>query len=292
MAFRLMKKGIPSKSNLNVFFNLVTPPFLMRLIKFFDRRKSNLSYPTFETALFACKGNDYSSLQLNKTIFVKTINLEKKLKESNVLPLESLKSMIPFSMIEFHHQIKVLDFGGGAGLHRIIAQAALPATTEFVWRIVENESMTKIASQDSKNASSFFASIEEAAIDFGNIDLVIASGSLQYCPNPLYTLNQLVSLKARYLYLTRTPVTATSGRIITIQRSRLANNGPGPLPEGIKDLEIKYPITYVGKTDIESILKTQYKVRFTISEGSDTFRFRKTDIETIGYFCEILDRNV
>jgi hypothetical protein len=45
--------------------------------------------------------------------------------------------------------------------------------------------------------------------------------------------------------------------LINVQKSNLSCNGPGPMPEGMKDGEIQYPVTFARKDKFEEILNNE-----------------------------------
>ena len=76
---------------------------------------------------------------------------------------------------------KVLDFGGGGGRHGF--QYLESAVT--TWAVVETPSMVRVCSEHLLHPSlSFHASISEAVRLHAKFDVVHASSSLQYTPDP------------------------------------------------------------------------------------------------------------
>ena len=137
--------------------------------------------------------------------------------------------------------------------------------------------------------SRFYDDIMDAKNDLAEVDLVFSSSALQYCRDPIYFLKELVKIDAKYLFITRTPFVDSREHIIAIQKSSLSSNGPGPLPDGIKDKSVFYPITYVSRSAVEDILTQNYEIRFMTDEGSGVFNIKGSTINMNGYFCSRKD---
>jgi len=78
------------------------------------------------------------------------------------------------------------------------------------------------------------------------------------------------------------------GSIITVQISRLSDNGPGPLPEGLKDGPAKYPVTFVEKSIFESRIRAKYRLLLFFEEEDTLSRVggRMITIRGVGYLAE------
>ena len=74
-------------------------------------------------------------------------------------------------------------------------------------------------------------------------------------------------------------------KIITIQVSKLSDNGPGPLPSGFQDKHILYPITFISLIDVENLLLEKYEIRFLMNEDKAIHQFDKINIDYFGFFC-------
>lgn len=130
---------------------------------------------------------------------------------------------------------RVLDFGGACGARYFALRGLIPPDVE--WHVVETPAMVERARELEDEHLHFHTGIE--GID---PDLVIASGSLQFAPDPVAALRDLVALGAPTIVVTRTELATGTTPIRSIQQSRLAWNGAGPLPPGIADRVVEYPM--------------------------------------------------
>jgi hypothetical protein len=86
----------------------------------------------------------------------------------------------------------------------------------------------------------FFSSIDAAREWLGGVDLVWSSGALQYADDPDATLAALVGIDAQLMVWTRMVAMTTGPAEVQPQTSRLADNGPGPLPAQFTDCQVVY----------------------------------------------------
>lgn len=152
-------------------------------------------------------------------------------------------------------EVSILDFGGGGGTQFFAARTVWGAEKSIKWSVAETQKMVEIASERlSGNGLSFFNNIEDAHDESGKIDLVFASGSLQYTPDPLAALEKLIALRADHLYITRTPFNDQNLTLFAVQQSRLSENGPGALQAGFEDGIVRYPVTFAPKREVEELI--------------------------------------
>jgi putative methyltransferase (TIGR04325 family) len=167
--------------------------------------------------------------------------------------------------------LKVLDFGGACGTHYRVAKRALPHIP-MKWAIVETPAMARRAKELETESLRFFDSIP-AAIDWlGDIDLVHSFGALAYCPAPLEQLHELCSAGADTLLWSRMAF-STEGTRRTVQVSRLADNGPGPLPPGFVDQDIAYTCTEIPLADFLATHSNRYRLIWQFGEPMMGFLF-------------------
>jgi putative methyltransferase (TIGR04325 family) len=141
--------------------------------------------------------------------------------------------------------LRVLDFGGACGFHYM---ASLPAGIRTQWAVVETPAMAARGELFQTDELRFFCDIDAACAWLGGIDLLHSSSTLQYVPEPSQTLTRLVGLSATVVLWSRMALTdgATSK---SLQTSRLAENGPGPMPAGFADALVIYPITRLSRAE-------------------------------------------
>ena len=137
------------------------------------------------------------------------------------------------------------------------------------WAIVETETMAARATNLAQNYFRVFTTISDAAVALGIVDLIHASSSIPYVPDPPAILRAFVALRPRYILLARLPLWREPA-IVGVQVSPLSHNGIGPMPPNMQDREIKYPVTFMN---IEEILRIcdGYDVVLTIDAPSSFY---------------------
>jgi hypothetical protein len=212
-----------------------------------DNEKARLAQPSYEDS-------DIVEVVTTKNVFFRD-SLRSHLSRPGQVTLDmtASRTLLAFSMMREKREnrgvMRVLDVGGGAGFHFFIAKAAIfgdseeersnggrarsnskkSVIDELQWRVVETPSMVKGAKAKGleERGLRFFDNIRAAARSLGPVDLLLASSSLQYFPDPIAALNEMIDVKARYVFITRTPL-SLHGAIRTMQTSSLGDNGPGP----------------------------------------------------------------
>lgn len=264
----------------------ITPPLLWEMA----RRMTTTSPPicaTYEEAAGHCRQSSYEDDALVQSVVEKNLVFRKQIRNNPVFDLTAMRTFIALGLSRTSDELKVIDFGGGAGYHYEIARAALGKSSAIRWNVVETSTMAKAARGLEEPGLKFFDSIEEAGCDLGSVDLVLASSSLQYCPDPELFLQRLINVGSSHLFITRTPFSESPEDVISVQRSRLSANGPGPLPAGFVDVEISYPITYLSIAKVEEILSQKYEVRFRVEEERGAFLAGVRSFNMWGYFCSL-----
>lgn len=249
-------------------------------------------YSSYSEAMQSCPNDGYNSHDLVNVVVEKNRVFRSKLnsESSPCFDLTSIRTLLAIGLCPPKKQLNILDFGGGSGFHYLIARASLPIEKNLKWAVVETRAMTKLASTYLSNDElQFFDSLKNATANLGEVDLVFASSSLQYCENPLETLEQLVNIGAKHIFITRTPFSESDQNYISIQKSRLKDNGPGIMSPEFTDSEIAYPITFMSQKAAEKILMKKYKIRFSIKEGGGAFILENNQVidNQFGYFCDI-----
>jgi len=163
---------------------------------------------------------------------------------------------------------RVLDFGGGAGLHFRIARHAFPSRP-LRWAIVEMPAMVRRAAEMETVDCRFFTSTAAACDWLGPVDLMHAIGALQYAPD---ALPEMVALHAPVMLWTK--LRLGERRETGMQRSMLSANGPGPLPSDIEDTEVSYPFTQLSLRDF---LAAHKGYRTIWRDGDRAFLFKRSE---------------
>jgi putative methyltransferase (TIGR04325 family) len=266
----LIKQLIPPLL-LKVFKQSITPP--------------HPAYKTYEEALKHCPKEAYEDTDIVKVVVEKNIIYQQNLQRDTVFDLGTLRTLIALGLSKTSNSLNVIDFGGGGGYHYTIASNAFGDKDSLKWNVVETTAMANEAKRIANNNLKFFDNIADATKDLGLVDLVFTSGALQCCPQPLFFLKELINVKAKYLFITRTSFTDSSEQVANIQKSYLSTNGPGPLPAGFKDKAVYYPNVFVCKQQIEEMLSEHYHIQFKIIEDKAAYRVGNKEIDMYGYFC-------
>jgi putative methyltransferase (TIGR04325 family) len=137
--------------------------------------------------------------------------------------------------------LRVLDFGGACGFHYRVARAAIP-DLPLQWAVVETPAMAERAAELSTEVLGFFADIDSALKWLGAVDLMHSLGAIEYVPDPERSVRELCALEAPTLLWSRMDLTDGATKQL-VQRSRLADHGPGPLPADFRDCEVSCQLT-------------------------------------------------
>jgi len=235
---------------------------------------TNRIFSNYREALAATSnGEGYSSDLLARVVSAKTKRFADQLKAERRLELSTLRTAIFLASLNQTTKdvLHVLDFGGACGYHYLICKGLLPIQ-RFDWRVVETTTMvTQAKPVHGNDELSFFENPEQAGFNGWIPDAIIASSSIQYCPEPLATFNSLLALKARLLFITRTPLSMHDQIIVSLQTSQLSANGPGALPAGFTDMSVQYPISYVPRDMLLALaVRRNYDLHLSIDDEPAT----------------------
>ena len=195
-----------------------------------------------------------------------------------------IRTVVGLSLALTGKELNVIDFGGACGNHYYITKALFGERIAMKWHVVETPRMSKAAKNLEDGQIRFFDNFDEAKSELNRIDLVFSSGVLQYVPEPYETLRKLTECGAKNIFITRTPLTTGDKELIIIQTSTLSINGPGPLPEGIRDAVVRFPASFVRKDKFEEILSKNYSIQIQFNEDKKTYLAGRTLIDVYGYF--------
>ncbi len=197
---------------------------------------------------------------------------------------EDVRVLAALRLVESSDVIRVLDFGGAAGTHYLFARHVLPRNVRLNWCVVETPSMVRVASPLMANEELTFASsIAEAVQRIGLPDLVFSSGAVQYVPDTVATVNELLAIGAKAIFLTRWGLT-DGAQFSIVQTSALSSNGPGPLPAGFSDRLVRYPVTFVNRQTIETAIRARYSLPLVLAEAPKAYPTRAGWVPMFGFF--------
>ena len=255
------------------------PPIVLELLR--KKLRLSVTYSSYEEAMIDADG--YEDLVLTKVVVAKGKQSAKNIEANKELDLMSLRTFVGLASSLRKRKLTVIDFGGAAGTHYYIAKSTLK-DVELDWRVVETQAMVAEAKNQGleNNELQFFDDLDSATVE-GSIDLVFASGSVHYTPEPYACLASLAAVNARVLMLTRTPVTESP--CVILQRSTLSSNGVGEIPKelGIKDKPLSYPATMMDKSRVEEILSSFGNIYVRIAEDKAAYISDKCSFDMWGY---------
>ena len=269
--------------------SVVRSIFVPPINSFKKSRTTEPVFSSYQQVLSFYGTHGYQERDLVEVVVAKNANYRHNILLSHVVGLDALRTMIGVGVIGPQAVLRVLDFGGGSGSHYSIVRALLGEERDIRWNVVETEAMATAAAKLAGGGLKFFDDVYTAVADLGDVDLVFTSGALQYTPDPLVFLDMLIAVKARHLFITRTPFSDGDEAIIGVQKSMLSSNGPGPLPSNFTDYEIRYPVTFASKRKAEQLLKKAYKIRFFIEEDKAAYSVQGRPFHMYGYFCDLKD---
>jgi len=283
-----------------------------------------LEYRTWEEALEAATPKGYENSNLVESVVLKTsalknkfsrrhsdlvvdlsfrkrwlqrIKLEKLARSSKekipafvqkyLSGMEILRTVGAVGWAKVNEDLRVLDFGGAAGHHYLLADSFFCGRQKLRWNVVETPAMAAAARRIELPGLSFYSDLEKAAADLKEIDLIFASGSLHCCPKPLETLKKLASLGSKKIVVTRTCYLDNYPFRFLLQRSMLSENGPGPLPAGIQDKEIFYPNALVPKDAALAELQRRYRTVLWMKENENLFLVAGQSVHMYGFWGEL-----
>ena len=239
-------------------------------------RPQQPTYPTYEAALAACNGDGYEHGDLVNVICAKTYRYRDEL--SDVAIATRLNPAYAYSLcgllasIDASRMIYVIDFGGACGAHYYLARAMLPSPYKLRWIVVETLAMAQKAGAAATSDELSFSSDLRAAVDsLKRVDLLHTSGALQYVSDPHDCLRTLVSSGAKHMLFNRLGLTKGPRDVIGVQESWLSQNGPGDLPRGFQDRQVRYPFTFMPESSFYEVLRENYDVVMTFDEPSAIF---------------------
>jgi putative methyltransferase (TIGR04325 family) len=263
------------------------PPIIMRRFRRQAHGRPAL-FPSYEAALAASYGG-WNDLAVAQVVCTKTGFYRNWLQAHTpvVCDFPALRTCMALSLAEAHRAgtFHVIDFGGACGAHYFLAQAWLGDIIDLRWHVVERPAVVALATgMLADEHLSFYDSLEAARKDMAHIDLMFSSGTLQYVPDPYATLAQLTSCGASYLFLTRMGLSPIKETLVTVQTSHLRDHGPGPLPPGMADAVLSYPVTLMQRDRVEAIIAEQYRIELVFREEENAYQAGTYTAAMYGYF--------
>jgi len=222
------------------------------------------------------KKNGYNDLELNKSIIKKTIEFSKLVTIND--RDKNIRRTLRFLEFIKKKKIKnIVDFGGGAGYHYLIAKTKLP-NVNYKWSVVENRTMVKLCNKIFKRKNLFFLN---SLNNIKKTDILFSSCAINYTKNPLRTLKIISKLNSKYFYFTRTPLTKNKTTKFK-QISLLSENGPCKI-NNEKKMIIEYKNSIINKECFENVFKDKFIIISRYVDQKKAFYFKNNFYDTYTY---------
>lgn len=233
------------------------PPILVRFAKKTAGFSDSKEYATYDEALKHCSVKGYENEELCNMVADKTVILRERIfsKPYEVKPSDAYTASVinNFAVSYPGRTIKILDIGGACGAHYFESRRLISGNIRMNWLVVETEQMVRSALD--KNLGNgelgFISTINKAGPD---TDIIYSSSTLHYVPDPYDFTKAILKTGANQIFLTRMMFNENDRDFITVQRSFLSDNGPGPMPAGYKNRIIKYPHTTLSFPKLNSLM--------------------------------------
>jgi putative methyltransferase (TIGR04325 family) len=132
--------------------------------------------------------------------------------------------------LENQGHLNVLDFGGALGSSYFQCRDFLGGVFSLRWGVVEQAHYVECGRREFESEVLRFFESVEACAQVAPPQVVLASGVLQYLPEPCQVLDSLVRTGADYIVVDRTPISLSGNQIISVQLvPRTINRSSYPL---------------------------------------------------------------
>ena len=195
----------------------------------------------------------YENKKLIDLVIFKNLKIRSST-DARVMDLQAMRTISAIGLAAGNKKaMTVLDFGGGAGHHHIVAKLAFPEVS-FNWTVVETSALTETVRDRVIDPELSFVD-DVSILDTDTLyDLIYSNSALQYTESPVITLKSLLRLNFSYCFITRIPLTSRKA-FKYHQESMLSQNGPGLAPPEFRDSKITYQNTIEAKDSIERLLE-------------------------------------
>lgn len=205
-------------------------------------------------------GKGYEDGDLIDRVVNNTYKGSKESENFKTFDFTDLRFCIPALVGGYRKQeeIRITDLGGASGWGYFLADAILGRDNKIFWNVVETKALSQKANKLFCNQNlkftdfdSYMEKLEKDSMD--GIEVLLMSSTLQYLEYPEDILYKIVkSKKYEKIWITRTPFLEEGNSIISIQESKLSNNGIKSKGEILKEKIVKYPITFIV---LEKVIK-------------------------------------
>jgi putative methyltransferase (TIGR04325 family) len=194
----------------------ITPPLVIKLGKQLVGERYGYfgDYASFQEAANQC-GTGYRSPEVVKKNIEQTC--EARARAELVIDSRAIRVLSALQHVALalgKGELRVLDFGGALGALYFRLLPFMPSNVALDWTVVETDLLATAGKENFASRSLSFCTDLDKAPD---PDIVIASCSLQYVPEPYRVLGKLLEKKPRFVLFDRTPVIQAIADRITIQ---------------------------------------------------------------------------
>lgn len=259
------------------------PPIATKLVA--RIRHSSQLFDSYESAYSSLSSAGYEEDSLVAVVYEKTKRYRDLLSQRPLVPdISALRAFVGLSLAISKKELNVIDFGGACGAHYFLAKALIGNRINLRWHVVETPIMANTARGLEDSQLKFYDDLTAAKSDLEHIDLVFSSSALQYVPQPYEFLTQLTECGALNIFITRGGLSTFHKELFIIQVSKLSNSGPGPMPQGMRDSLVKFPVTFAQKSKFEEIISKNYLIQVQFHEDKNVYWAGGYPIDYYGYF--------
>ena len=153
--------------------------------------------------------------------------------------------------------LRILDFGGGGGSHGFAFLSQVRS-----WAVVETPFMVEAAKEVLSSEGLYFHSTTESALEsLGRVDILHVSGALQYTPEPMTFLLELLRSGPEVLVFEKLVTTDRSESFRYFQYSFLRDNGAFRNAKQISSWKsTRYLLTAMSRPDVMRAVLTNYEI--------------------------------
>lgn len=245
-------------------------------------------FRTHADAVRYCGEAGYQDAEVIDVVIEKNKQLrEQHLPEMMISASDQLIALAVACAVNRNPATRVVDYGGGGGSHYFSTRRIVELPPQLRWHVIETPLMAERAAALSDETLSFADCLATAVEALGGVDLVIASGVLHCCDNPLAVLAELLSARPAHVLLTRSLNPDLDFTAFVAQESMLSSNGPGQLPSKFKDRTVRYPNHIVPHSQLEQLLLVDYET-ILLERGSSPHLRLKTG--TASFYSHYVQR--
>lgn len=257
-----------------MYFSRLVPPIVYSLFCKFSSnpviREEDISvFSSFEEAASVC--GKYDDNVVADVVRIKT-KLFLKNNQDVIDNRQATQNLLVFqTVINNSNNIEVVEIGGACGALYFFINNYFSKKIKM-WRIFETPSMAQAGKKYFEDDRLIFSSaLNDLSKNGSTGHICIASGVIQYLPNPSACLDLIFSNQFEYIYFTRQPVlTSHEAPVITTQITNLLDHGPGTLKGEKYNKKKKTPVTYIPeKYFFDRIDQYGYSIIYNFEEQSE-----------------------